>query len=462
MTPRAATTIPARARPRSSDAGDEAQEDAVLGTPKKKKAPAPVAASNDDDSSAGGGGDDTKTASKSVEAVSAKASTEETSPGSTLPALEFGVGAKAMFRQLSWTSDARAAGLGPYNLTPGPETGAWLEFYPAAFGSQGFAANVGLFGRFDYGFGVATTLANGTDVATSFRDYLGGIKVRIPTGTFIPNVSVAYGQQVFEIAQTQNTTDLPKVAYQFIRPALGARVILSPTLAMDAAVAYLMVLDPGSGADHIRSSRFFPKATSYGIDAAVSVAVKLTGSIGARAGVDFRQYGIALHPDSNTRAVAGAVDCYIVAWAGLEVVLDGQGGAAGGDDEPVKPSKRRRRHAEPKPDDDESTQSSSTSRSPPTTSNLSAAACRAWRAGRIRASAGRHRAACAVFERHVRARTKPVHTPDTPACSGNSANARHERGGSNSRAAACLAPRGRADRQRRASVFKGASGTKRA
>ena len=344
----------------SSEAGDEAKEDAVLGTPKKKKAPAPVAASNDDDSSAGGGGDDSKTASKSVEAVSSKASTEETSTGSTLPALEFGVGAKAMFRQLSWTSDARAAGLGPYNLTPGPETGAWLEFYPAAFGSQGFAANVGLFGRFDYGFGVATTLANGTDVATSFRDYLGGIKVRIPTGTFIPNVSVAYGQQVFEIAQTQNTTDLPKLAYQFIRPALGARVILSPTLAMDAAVAYLIVLDPGSGADHIRSSRFFPKATSYGIDAAVSVAVKLTGSIGARAGVDFRQYGIALHPDSNTRAVAGAVDRYIVAWAGLEVVLDGQGGAAG-DDEPVKPSKRRRRHAEPKPDDEESSSSSSSS-----------------------------------------------------------------------------------------------------
>ena len=108
---------------------------------------------------------------------------------------------------------------------------------------------------------------------------------------------------------------------------------------------------PGSGADHIRSSRFFPNATSYGIDASASVAVKLTGSIGARAGADFRQYGIALHPDSTTRAVAGAVDRYIVAWAGLEVVLDGQGGAAGGDDEPAKPSKRRRRHAEPKPDD---------------------------------------------------------------------------------------------------------------
>jgi hypothetical protein len=348
----------------SGDAGEDTKEDAAIGPPKKKKAPAPAAASADEDSSAGGGGEDTKEASKSVETVSSKASSEEAASASALPALEFGVGAKAMFRQLSWTTatDARAAGLGPYNLTPGPETGAWLEFYPAAFGTQGFAANIGLFGRFDYGFGVATTLANGNDVATSFRDYLGGIKLRIPTGAFIPNLSVAYGQQVFEIAQEQNGTDLPQLSYQFIRPALGARVMLAPTIALDAAVAYLMVLDPGSGADHIKSARFFPKATSYGIDASASVAVKLTGSIGVRAGVDFRQYGIDLHPDSTTRSVAGAVDRYIVAWAGLEVALDGQGGAAGGEDEPVKPSKRRRRHAEPKPDD-ESTDDSSSAKS---------------------------------------------------------------------------------------------------
>jgi hypothetical protein len=345
----------------SGDAGEDTKEDTALGPPKKKKAAAPAAASDDQDSSAGGGGgEEPKAASKSVETVSSKASSEEAGAGSPLPALEFGVGAKAMFRQLSWTSDARAAGLGPYNLTPGPETGAWLEFYPAAFGTQGFAANVGLFGRFDYGFGVATTLADRTtEVATSFRDYLGGIKIRIPTASFIPNVSVAYGQQVFEIGQQQNGTDLPKLAYQFIRPALGARIMLAPTIALDAALAYLMVLDPGSGADHIKSARFFPNATSYGIDASASVAVKLTGSLSARAGADFRQYGLNLHPDSTTRSVAGAVDRYIVAWAGLEVALDGQGGAAGGDDEPVKPSKRRRRHVEPKPDDESTDDASS-------------------------------------------------------------------------------------------------------
>jgi len=344
----------------SSDSSDDVKEEEIFGKTKKKAAPAAAAASDDGEKS--GGEESPKASSKSVETVSSKASDEEPSGGSTLSALEFGLGAKAMFRQLAWTSDARAAGLGPYTLTPGPETGLWLEFYPAAFGTSGFAANVGLFGRFDYGVGVSTTLANGDEAATKFRDFLGGLKVRIPMGTFIPNVSLAYGQQVFEIAQQQTMTDLPQLAYVFVRPALGARVILAPEVSLDITAAYLQVLDPGSGGDHIRSARYFPRAAAYGIDASASIAFKLSGTIGARGGVDWRQYGIALRPDSTTRSVAGAVDRYIVAWAGVEVVLDGQGGAAGGDDEPAKPSKRKRRHApEPKDDDESSDDSSSKS-----------------------------------------------------------------------------------------------------
>jgi hypothetical protein len=347
----------------SSDSSDDAKEDAVLGTSssKRKKAPPPTA--DDSDSSSSKGGDDEgspKASAKNVESVSAKASDEQPSGTPAASALEFGLGGKAMFRSLAWTADGANAGLGPYSLTPGPETGLWLEFYPAAFGSSSFAANVGVFGRFDYGFGVATTLANGMDAATKFRDFMGGLKVRIPMGAWTPNLSVAYGQQVFEIAQQQSMADLPQLAYQFVRPALGTRYMFTPTVGLDVVAGYLLVLDPGSGADHIRSSRFFPKATSYGIDASASVAFKLTDTIGGRVGADWRQYGIALNPDSSTRKVAGAVDRYIVAWAGLEVVLDGQGGSTSSDDEPVKPSKRRRRHApEPKPDDESSDEDSS-------------------------------------------------------------------------------------------------------
>jgi hypothetical protein len=329
----------------SSDSSDDEKEDEVLVTKKTKRAPAPV----DDGSSSDGGEEKAKSSSKEVETVASKASEEE-SDASPSSALEFGIGAKALFRQLAWTADARAAGLGPYSLTPGPETGVWFEFYPAAFGTSGFAANVGLFGRFDYGFGVATTLANGTNVATTFRDFLGGIKVRIPFGSVIPNASVAYGQQIFAITAAGNTLDLPKVAYSFLRPALGMRVMFTPTMALDAGAAYLMVFDPGSGTGYVKGANFFPNATALGFDVSASLAFRISGAIGARGGVEFRQYALATN-DRMAPTVAGYVDRYITMFAGLEVVLDGMGAAAG--DEEPKPSKRKRRRA-PEPDAEES------------------------------------------------------------------------------------------------------------
>ena len=53
--------------------------------------------------------------------------------------------------------------LAPYSLSPGPEVGVWLEVYPAAFATDGFAANIGLFGRFNYGFGAQSKLPLGRD-----------------------------------------------------------------------------------------------------------------------------------------------------------------------------------------------------------------------------------------------------------------------------------------------------------
>jgi hypothetical protein len=359
---------------KSSAASDDAsKEDELLGGSKKKAAPArddggdgASAAKASDD----GDAETSKAGGKSVETVSTKASSEEPSAASPGPALEFGVGAKALFRNLSWTADASSAGcspcLGPYALTPGPETGLWLEFYPAALGTNGFAANVGLFGSFDFGFGVATTLANGANVATKFRDFLAGIKLRIPIGTFVPNVAVSYGQQVFEIAPQNPSRDIPQVAYSFVRPSLGARWLLTPTVSLDASAGYLAVLDPGSGANHIRSSSFFPNATSFGFDLSASVAYRLVGAVGLRGGVDLRQYVLDMN-DKTQPTIGGGVDRYITAWAGVEVVLDGDGGAAAsGDDQPVKPSKRRRRHhPEPKPDDEtESSDDSSSGKSP--------------------------------------------------------------------------------------------------
>ena len=198
-------------------------------------------------------------------------------------------------------------------------------------------------------------------VETKFRDFLAGVKLRVPFGGFVPNLSVAYGQQVFAIAQQMTMQDLPQLAYQFMRFAPGARMYFTPTVVLDVGAAYLLVLDPGSGANSIRDpNRFFPKATAFGFDVTASLAFRLTGSIGARAGADLRAYTIS--NNQNTRGVVGAVNRYITVWAGLEVVLDGQGAAAGGDDdEPAKPSKRKRRRASSSSSDDETRKTPSSS-----------------------------------------------------------------------------------------------------
>jgi len=346
---------PSKSAGASSDSTDEAKEAELFGSSKSKKKPAPAPAASDDGESSGSPSPPKARTKMVDETVETKAS-EESSDASPQSALEFGVGFKALFRSLAWTQpDGRAAGLGPYSLSPGPQTGLWLEFYPAAFGSSGFAANVGVIARFNYGFGVATTLANDDVVETKFRDFLAGVKLRVPFGGFVPSLSIAYGQQVFAIAQQMTMQDLPQLAYQFVRFAPGARMYFTPTVVLDVGAAYLLVIDPGSGANSIRDpNRFFPRATAFGFDVTASLAFRLTGSIGARAGADLRAYTINNNPDGATRDVTGAVDRYITLWAGLEVVLDGQGAAAGGDDdEPAKPSKRKRRRAEPK-DDEES------------------------------------------------------------------------------------------------------------
>ena len=261
MTPRAATTTAARARPpaatrrrREGRRGSRSRQEeegaggGVRGRRFVVQRPR------------GGGDDDARQRRSRSRACRRRPPPRSRAPGSTLSALEFGVGAKAMFRQLAWTSDARAAGLGPYTLTPGPETGAWLEFYPAAFGSQGFAANIGLFGRFDYGFGVATTLANHTDAATSFRDYLGGIEVRIPTGTFIPNaVRRLRSAGVRESRSSRTPPTCRSSPTSSSGPRWARASCCPPRSRWTLRAGLLMVLDTGSGADQLKSSRFFPE-----------------------------------------------------------------------------------------------------------------------------------------------------------------------------------------------------------
>jgi hypothetical protein len=365
---------PAPAGDKSSDgtSSDSGSDEETAEAPERAK-PTPAKASDDDaDTSQSTAKEDddaerpasrrrrpkmTAEGSKTETGVEASADEPSSTSGGGATALELGFGAAALFRSLAYTSEASSNGLGPYSLSPGPEAGLWLEFYPAAFVTNSFAANIGLFARYAHGFGVTSYTPNSGEVGTTYQDFLGGLKVRFPLGTFTPYANVAYGEQTFGLtgAGTQLT---PAVDYTFIRIGGGTRIKIADPASIDVTAAFLSVTGVGSEAGQVASQAYFPGTKALAVDLGLSASARLTSTIGLRGGVDFRQYGLAFNPGAGTKQVAGAADRYIVTFFGLEVVLDGQANASASrepsDTDDKKPEKKE------KSDDDESSDSKST------------------------------------------------------------------------------------------------------
>jgi hypothetical protein len=247
--------------------------------------------------------------------------------------------------------------LAPYTLSPGPEVSGWLETYPAAFATDGFAANIGLYGNFNLGIGAESKLPNGDKLTTKYQDFLGGLKVRIPLGSFIPYVAGAYGMQKFELTPAAADNSRPNFNYAFIRAGAGARIMLTPEFDLDVGGGYLIVTNTGTAPGQLKA--LYPNATANGLDVNLSLGYRITSLIGIRAGGDFRQYGVALHwRNGNPGVIAGgATDRYITVWGGIEIILDGVGGGEAAEAAPAKkaPAKAKKAPAsdeEPAADSD--------------------------------------------------------------------------------------------------------------
>jgi hypothetical protein len=273
---------------------------------------------------------------------------EEAEGGGGLFALRMGIGGGALFRNLVWTGSNGA--LSPYSLSPGPQAAIWFEAYPAAFATSGFAANLGLWGRFNYGFGASSRLMNGTVLTTKYQDFLFGAKVRIPFGSFQPNLAVAYGNQAFQLTPADVTR--PNFNYAFVHVGAGARVQFTSALDLDLGIAYLHVLDAGARNTEVRM--IYPDTTAYGIDVGASLGFRIASLIGIRAGGNFRQFGVNTNwmPGDPAAAAAGAADRSITVFGGLEVILDGAGGGGSGESEDA-PAKKPAKAKKKAPADDE-------------------------------------------------------------------------------------------------------------
>jgi hypothetical protein len=320
-------------KPASKKAAPEADES------EEKKAPPPAPEPED------------QPVKKPAKAAKAAPSEGGAGAGAVLPvALQIGLGGKALFRNLVWTQDMGA--LAPYSLTPGPEVSGWLETYPAAFATDGFAANIGLYGSFNYGIGASSKTPAGQMLTTKYHDFMGGLKVRIPVGSFIPYVAAAYGLQTFHLDPPSMAMDRPNFTYGLVHLGGGARIYFTPEIDLDVNAGYLLV-NIGKAAGEVGATGYYPGATAYGVDAGLSLGFRITGMIGVRAGVDFRQIGLSLHwrmQADNGIMAGGAVDRYIGLWGGLEVTFDGLGGGGGGESEAPASKKPAKAKKAPAPD----------------------------------------------------------------------------------------------------------------
>jgi len=324
-------------KPASKKAAPEADE------AEEKKAPPPAPEPEED-----------QPVKKPAKAAKAPPPEEGAAGAVVLPALQLGLGGTAMFRNLVWTQDGGA--LAPYSLTPGPEVSVWAEAYPAAFATDGFAANIGLFGRFNYGIGASskTPPPQNQTLTTKYQDFLAGLKIRIPVGSVVPYVAAAYGLQTFKLTPPPMAMDRPNFTYGVVHLGGGARIYFTPTIDLDVSAGYLLV-QIGKAAGEVGGPGYYPAATAYGVDAGASLGFRITGIIGIRAGVDLRQIGMSLHWKMNDPSIkaGGAVDRYIGVWGGLEIVLDGVGAGGGGESEAPPPKKPAKAKKAPPPDESE-------------------------------------------------------------------------------------------------------------
>ena len=131
-------TTPARARPRAAMPSDDAKEDELLGIAEEEEGARRRSPHRHDDGSSarrwrGRAPRRRRSRSRPCRSEGLRGDRAGRRRSS---ALEFGLGAQGDVPPALLDVGRARRGPGPYTLTPGPETGLWLEFYPAAFGTR--------------------------------------------------------------------------------------------------------------------------------------------------------------------------------------------------------------------------------------------------------------------------------------------------------------------------------------
>ncbi len=189
------------------------------------------------------------------------------------------------------------------------------EIYPAAFGSTGFLANLGIGFEFDQTFGLKVN-APGMKLSSTVRHFSVDARVRIPLGDASISLVGGYGQRTFTVARGATMLDLPNVDYKFFDPGLAFRVPLGPVSLFGDVRVLLMT---NAGEIQTLASYGPGKVTAFEGEAGFEVAI--TPTFGIRLAGDFVGVGYDFNgkgalssnrdADPTTKDVGGAAERYI-------------------------------------------------------------------------------------------------------------------------------------------------------
>lgn len=236
------------------------------------------------------------------------------SPESRLAALDVALSGRWFARIFAYNQDLFGE-LRNYSLLAAPLVNANVEWYPGAHFTQGVGAYFGIVGSVSLPFAISSRDSAGTQYATSALAFDAGIRGRFPIASHELGVHVTYGQQRYALdnraggSPTGMDPGVPAVGYQNVRPGLSARLALGERAALLVGASALIVLSAGEIAE-----QYFSRASVYGLEAQLGLAIKVFGGLELRVLTDARRYVYAMRPMVQDRWIAGgALDHYFSA-----------------------------------------------------------------------------------------------------------------------------------------------------
>jgi hypothetical protein len=216
-----------------------------------------------------------------------------------------------------------------------------LGFYPAAFFSSGFLANLGVRGYFEQSIIGQTEVPQHTaggvvipkgTAKMAEQDYWLALHLRIPAGEHSFGFGAGPGKQTMETDITEGFF-IPDVSYSYFRFGIDSQFKFG-NLGLGLNMAYRPVSSLSDEPGHVRAAYWFPKAEADGMELGVQVGYSLSRSFAILLSGDYRRYGFNFHrvpadqitqspgPANQVPVAGGATDTYLGFWVGVGYTLN--------------------------------------------------------------------------------------------------------------------------------------------